>query len=60
MTKIKRFTKDANIEFASIIDGLLKEIKSLGYKRAFSKKIKNEIKEVQAKRQIKKTINIQN
>ena len=43
MIKIKRFTKAANIEFTSMIDSLLKEITSFGYKKAFSKNIKNEI-----------------
>jgi len=43
MIKIKRFTKAANIEFTSMIDSVLKEIGSFGYKKAFSKKIKNEI-----------------
>ena len=44
MIKIKKFTKSANIEFISIIDTLLKNIENVGYKKAFSNSVKNEIK----------------
>ena len=44
MIKIKKFTKSANIEFISIIDTLLKNIENVGYKKAFSYSVKNEIK----------------
>lgn len=44
MIKIKKFTKSANIEFISIIDTLLKNIDKVGYKKAFSNSVKNEIR----------------